>query len=220
MSAQAFDLLDETIQRALWDMRWRELRPLQADAIHSFFDSKESMILSAATAAGKTEAAFLPILSDLASTPPSAVGAIYIGPLKALINDQFRRLEGLCEHADIPVHRWHGDVSATMKKNFRKNPGGVLLITPESLESNFINYGNQIERIYSGLRHVVIDELHSFLGDVRGACSASLLTPGRCDQPLGRISCKQRQSGPTDEIANGEKVPGDSSPVLRVHAKK
>jgi ATP-dependent helicase Lhr and Lhr-like helicase len=172
----AFELLHPAIKQALYDLRWDELRPLQVDAIQAFSDSDADLVLSAATASGKTEAAFLPLLSQLVGAPAGSVGAIYIGPLKALINDQFGRLEELCRHAEIPVHRWHGDVSATAKKEFRKNPGGVLLITPESLESNFINYGNQISRIYAQLKYVVIDELHSFMCDVRGTHLRSLLS--------------------------------------------
>ncbi len=180
----AFELLHPAIRQALYDQRWEELRPLQVNAIQAFYNTNSDLVLSAATASGKTEAAFLPLLSQLVGAPSGSVGAIYIGPLKALINDQFGRLEELCRHAEIPVHRWHGDVSATAKKDFRKNPGGVLLITPESLESNFINYGNQISRIYSQLQYVVIDELHSFIGDVRGTHLGSLLS--RLEQNIGK----------------------------------
>ena len=66
---------------------------------------------------------------------------LYIGPLKALINDQFRRLEDLCAHAEIPVHRWHGDVSATDKQRLRQSPGGVLLITPGDREDILLAAG-------------------------------------------------------------------------------
>jgi len=173
--SSAFERLHPGIQRALWDMRWKELRPLQVEAVNAFFTSDAPLILSASTASGKTEAAFLPVLSAIAGQPEGSVRAMYVGPLKALINDQFLRLEDLCRHADIPVHRWHGDVTGTAKKQFREAPGGVLLITPESLESAFINYGNQIPRIFGGLEHVVIDELHSFVADVRGVHLKSLL---------------------------------------------
>lgn len=179
----AFELLHPGIQRALWDMRWRELRPLQVSAINAFFGSESPLILSASTASGKTEAAFLPVLSAIADEPEGSIRAMYVGPLKALINDQFSRLEDLCLHAGVPVHRWHGDVSATDKQRFRANPGGVLLITPESLESAFINYGNQIPRIFGGLRYVVIDELHSFVADVRGVHLRSLIA--RLAQTIG-----------------------------------
>jgi ATP-dependent Lhr-like helicase len=58
--------------------------------------------------------------------------------LKALINDQFSRMEQLCERLDIPVHPWHGDISGSKKGKFLKKPTGILLITPESVSSLFV----------------------------------------------------------------------------------
>jgi len=175
MSAAAFARLHSKIQEAVWQQQWDELRPLQMEAIHAVLDAEDHVILAAATASGKTEAAFLPILSLLAAEPLNSVQALYVSPLKALINDQFRRLEDLCAHAEIPVHRWHGDVSAAEKQHLRKSPGGVLLITPESLESQFINHDRHLARIYANLRFVVIDELHAFIDNVRGIHLRSLL---------------------------------------------
>ena len=43
----------------------------------------------------QTEAASLPILTELTAKPSASIGALYIGPLKALINDQFVRLQGM-----------------------------------------------------------------------------------------------------------------------------
>lgn len=174
MSA-VFARLHPKIQEAIWNQGWDQLRPLQVDAIEAVLDSQDHIILAAATASGKTEAAFLPILSQIAAEPAESVQALYISPLKALINDQFGRLEDLCAYAEIPVHRWHGDVSATDKQHLRKSPGGVLLITPESLESQFINHDRHLQRIYAHLRFVVIDELHAFLDNVRGIHLRSLL---------------------------------------------
>jgi ATP-dependent Lhr-like helicase len=172
---KAFDQLHPAIREAIWRQSWKELRPLQVDAIEAVLGSKDHLILSAATASGKTEAAFLPILSTFADAPSGSVKALYISPLKALINDQFQRLRDLCEAAQIPVHRWHGDVSATDKRKLRDDPGGVLLITPESLESHCINHGPTLHRIYHGLEFIVIDELHAFLEDVRGVHLRSLI---------------------------------------------
>ena len=171
----AFARLYPKIQEAVWAQRWAELRPLQVEAIRAVFDTEDGLILAAATASGKTEAAFLPILSQIAAAPAGSVEVLYVSPLKALINDQFRRLEDLCAHADIPVHRWHGDVSAADKARLRRSPAGVLLITPESLESQFINYDRDLRRLYAYLRFVVIDELHAFLDNVRGVHLRSLL---------------------------------------------
>lgn len=173
--SEAFAKLHPKIQEAVWNQHWDELRPLQVDAIQAVLESNDHLILASATASGKTEAAFLPILSQIAAEPVDTVQALYISPLKALINDQFRRLEDLCAYAEIPVHRWHGDVSATDKQRLRKNPGGVLLITPESLESQFINHDRHLQRIYAHLQFVVIDELHAFLDNVRGIHLRSLL---------------------------------------------
>lgn len=170
-----FAKLHPKIQEAIWKQQWDELRPLQVEAIEAVLGSDNHIILAAATAGGKTEAAFLPILSQLATDLPESIGAIYVSPLKALINDQFGRLEALCEYADIPVHRWHGDVPAAAKRRLIENPRGVLLITPESLESQFINRGKHLPRLYSQLKFIVIDELHAFLDVVRGVHLESLL---------------------------------------------
>ncbi|MEW6306606.1 MAG: DEAD/DEAH box helicase [Verrucomicrobiota bacterium] len=176
MSQDAFALLHAGVQRAIWEMDWKQLRPIQAQAIHALLEGDGHTLICAATASGKTEAAFLPVVSRLADGAHDSIRAIYVGPLKALINDQFGRLDQLCERLEIPVHRWHGDVSAAHKQALRRNPGGILLITPESLESNFINYGSQIQRLYRDLEFVVIDEVHSFLGNVRGVHLLSLLS--------------------------------------------
>jgi ATP-dependent Lhr-like helicase len=176
MSQAAFARLHPGVQRAIWELGWKELRPIQAEAIQVLLGGNDHLLICAATASGKTEAAFLPIISQLAPGPHDSIRAIYVGPLKALINDQFDRLDRLCERLQVPVHRWHGDVSASHKQALRRDPGGVLLITPESLESNFINYGSQVPRLYRELEFVVVDEVHSFLGSVRGIHLLSLLS--------------------------------------------
>lgn len=176
MSEQAFSLLHPGVQKSIWRMGWKEFKPIQVQSIHAICETNNHIVVCAQTAGGKTEAAFLPIISRLAAEPQPSVQALYVGPLKALINDQFRRLEELCAKLDIAVHRWHGDVPASQKKALRDKPGGILLITPESLESNFINFGVQVPRVYRHLSFVVIDELHSFLSNVRGVHLQSLLS--------------------------------------------
>ena len=132
------------------------------------FDTDAHLLLSSGTASGKTEAAFLPILTLLHEASPTTIGALYIGPLKALINDQFLRLEDLLKEAEIPVWHWHGDVSQSHKNKLLANPGGVLQITPESLESLLINKATVLGRMFWDLRFIVIDEVHAFMGSDRG----------------------------------------------------
>lgn len=185
MTPAAFDLLAAPIQHCLWRMGWTELRPIQSEAIRAVLQSDNDLIISAATASGKTEAAFLPIISQLAEARLESVGAIYVSPLKALINDQFRRLDELCETAEIPVHRWHGDVSHSAKAKLVKDPRGIVLTTPESLESMFVNRSSAVARMYGSLKFVVIDELHAFVGRERGTHLRSLLH--RLEQRVGRF---------------------------------
>ncbi|WP_201346642.1 DEAD/DEAH box helicase, partial [Lactobacillus nasalidis] len=139
------------------------------------FNSSDNLLLSASTASGKTEAAFFPILTDLAENPADSIACLYIAPLKALINDQYDRLRDICEESDIPVWRYHGDVAASQKRRMFKKPRGVLQITPESLESLLINKHADIPRLFGDLRYVVIDELHSFLRSDRGGQTFCLL---------------------------------------------
>ncbi len=172
----AFSRLHPAIQEALYRMNWTQLRPIQVEAIHEVLDGQGDLIISARTAAGKTEAAFLPIVSRIVAEPRGGVRAIYAGPLKALINDQFRRLEELCAIAEVPVHKWHGDVGPAAKKRLRESPSGVLLITPESIESLFVNHPECLATMFARLAFVVIDEMHSFLGAERGAHLKSLIS--------------------------------------------
>ena len=163
------------MQEQLYKMKWTELRPIQAKSIPAILNGTGDLIISAMTAGGKTEAAFLPILSRLLANP-GGLRALYVGPLKALINDQFRRLAELCELAEIPVHRWHGDVGASAKRDLIESPSGVLLITPESVESLFINRTKNLPRLFASLEFIVIDELHAFIGSERGAHLKSLVS--------------------------------------------
>ena len=172
----AFHQLHHTIKEELYLMKWATLRPIQEDAIHAIFGSDSHIIISAMTAGGKTEAAFLPILSNIVNDHNDSIRALYIGPLKALINDQFRRLEDLCERTEIPVHKWHGDVGQSAKHRVLSSPGGVLLITPESVESLFVNHADKLDKLFSNLSYIVIDELHAFMGNERGAHLRSLIS--------------------------------------------
>ena len=173
--SQAFFLLDEKVRRWVWDQGWTALRDAQERAVAPILAGDTDVIIAAATATGKTEAAFLPICSRLLSEENQNACVVYLSPLKALINDQFSRMEQLCERLDIPVHPWHGDISGSKKGRFLKKPTGILLITPESVESLFVNHGTAIPQLFGNLLYIVVDELHSFIGSERGQQLQSLL---------------------------------------------
>jgi len=170
-----FELLDPRIQRWVWEKGWTGLRDAQERAIRPILAAECDVIIAAATAAGKTEAAFLPALTVIANAGEESGLIIYISPLKALINDQFGRLDQLCDALELPVIPWHGDVSASRKQKFLKTPRGVLLITPESLEALFVRRGSRVARLFVETTHLIVDELHAFIGSDRGKQMQSLL---------------------------------------------
>lgn len=171
----SFHLLSEPIRKFIYDKGWDELRPIQNAAITRILGSDENYILASRTASGKTEAAFLPILSKVDFNEPG-VQVLYISPLIALINDQFYRVEELCKNLDVDVVKWHGEANKTVKDRLLKNPKGIVLITPESLEAMFVNKPFNVKQLFSNLKYVVIDEIHSFIGTDRGIQLKSILS--------------------------------------------
>ncbi len=163
-----FDRFPSFIREYIYSHSWDSLRPVQLEAAKTIFNTENNLLLTSATASGKTEAVFFPILSDICGRPENGISVLYIAPLKSLINDQFFRIEELLRESGIAVTHWHGDVSASQKKKLLKNPEGILQITPESLEAMLINRSNDIPRIFSGLRYIVIDEIHCLTGTDRG----------------------------------------------------
>ena len=171
----AFDRYAPFVQDYIYRNHWENLRAIQVAAADAIFNTDENVLLTASTASGKTEAAFFPIITLFSEDPPSSVGCIYIGPLKALINDQFTRLTDLCEEADIPVWHWHGDVAQSHKSRLMKRPSGILQITPESLEAMLLHKHAAIPKLFEDLRFVVIDEVHSLLRGDRGGQTLCLI---------------------------------------------
>lgn len=170
-----FDRYAPFVQDFIYAHEWESLRAIQVAAADAIFNTDDHVLLTASTASGKTEAAFFPILSEFWENPPATVGALYIAPLKALINDQFYRLNDLCDEADIPVWHWHGDVSASHKSKLLKHPSGILQITPESLEALLLHKHQMMGRLFGDLRYVVIDEIHSLLRGDRGGQTLCLI---------------------------------------------
>ncbi|MCI6755146.1 MAG: DEAD/DEAH box helicase [Lachnospiraceae bacterium] len=194
-----FDRYAPFIQDYIYRSGWKSLRAVQNAAGEAIFNTNDNVLLTASTASGKTEAAFFPILTLLDENPSSTVGVLYIAPLKALINDQFGRLNELCMDEGIAVTRWHGDASQTQKRRLLKKPSGILQITPESLESLLINKHMEISSLFGDLRFIVIDEIHSLLRGDRGLQTFCLI------ERLCRIAgCDPRRIGLSATIGNPE----------------
>ncbi|MGM1023720.1 MAG: DEAD/DEAH box helicase [Bacillota bacterium] len=168
MTQNPFHRLAPFLQEFIYKKKWNELRAAQVEACRICFDTPHHLLIAAGTASGKTEAAFFPTLTELHERPSWSVGILYIGPLKALINDQFERLKELMQDSPIPVWHWHGDVSQSEKTKLVRSPSGILQITPESLEGLLMNRPNAIPNLFGDLRYVIVDEVHAFMGADRG----------------------------------------------------
>lgn len=226
----AYHRLHPKIRRWIRDQGWDELREIQARTIMEVLDSDRDILIAATTAAGKTEAAFLPILTMIANRQASGFSVLYVSPLKALINDQFRRLEELCESMEIPVVKWHGDAPQAEKKKAMSKPYGVALITPESIEALFVRRPADAKRLLSAADFIVVDELHSFLQGPRGLHVASLLRridamaarPARrvgLSATIGDLRQARAWLRPTDPDRVSELLAKSDAPELRLQVR-
>ena len=219
-TSRSFELLHPEIQRWIWEQGWTELRDAQERTIPFVLEARRELLISSSTASGKTEAVFLPILSRMLSGQSRNRCAIYISPLKALINDQWNRLEALCAQLEIPVIPWHGDISTARKVRFMKNPDGIVLITPESLESLLVHKRSDLPRLFEACEFVVIDEVHSYIGSERGQQLQSILH--RLESVLDRKLLRLGLSATLGDqpIASEFLRPGDGHEITVIQARE
>jgi ATP-dependent helicase Lhr and Lhr-like helicase len=175
MSVTAFSRFPDRLQSAITSrLGWTSLRPVQELASHAILDGHNAVIL-APTAGGKTEASMFPLLAQMVAKEPQGVGIIYIAPIKALLNNQAERLGMYTEMLGLSRFLWHGDVKASEKKAFRRQPATLLMTTPESLEVMLMSGSVPHTEIFADLRAIVIDEVHALAGSDRGAHLMSVL---------------------------------------------
>lgn len=180
-SSKAYNMLSPAMKKWVAFQGWPGFREVQSEAIETLLSTPEppSIVISAPTATGKTEAAFLPALSILErhyneNPDDRFCSMLWIAPLKALLNDSFKRLSEVAGYANIPVYLWHGDAPQGPKNKMLKEHDGIIMITPESLESFLVNRGEWCAK-YMTPKIIVVDEFHAFLGEGRGKQMLSLL---------------------------------------------
>ena len=171
----AFARFPPRLQEAIASrLGWTSLRPVQDLAGEAILDGKNAVVL-APTAGGKTEAAVFPVLAGLIESPPAGVGALYIAPIKALLNNQEERLGTYAEMVGLRRFVWHGDAADGEKRKFVKDPGELLMTTPESLEVMLLSARVPAAKLFADLRFVIIDEVHAVAGVDRGAHLMSVI---------------------------------------------
>lgn len=197
----AFDRLSPALQYQIVNtLGFTGLRPVQEHATAALLDGKNAIVL-APTAGGKTEAAFFPALSLIDSEDWKPVSVIYLSPIRALLNNQEHRVAKYAGMLGRRAFKWHGDVTPTQRKKFLRDPADILLTTPESVEAMLMSSKFPARQIFDGLRMVIIDEIHAFAGDDRGAHLVSLI------ERLSRFCQKDVQRvGLSATVGNPEEI--------------
>ncbi|MEP7124757.1 MAG: DEAD/DEAH box helicase, partial [Byssovorax sp.] len=197
----AFDRLSSALQYQIVNtLSYSALRPVQEVAIGPVLDGKNAVVL-APTAGGKTEAAFFPLLSAMDTEDWRPVSVLYLSPIRALLNNQEERVAKLAGLVGRRSFKWHGDTTPSARKAFLRDPTDILLITPESLEAMLISPRVPTRELFAGLRTVIIDEVHSFAADDRGAHLSSLMErlTRFCGRDVQRLGLSATVGNP-DEI--------------------
>ncbi|MCC6750667.1 MAG: DEAD/DEAH box helicase [Deltaproteobacteria bacterium] len=175
MSTAAFSRLSPALQYQIINtLGWPALRPVQEAAIGPVLDGKNCVVL-APTAGGKTEAAFFPLLAAMDERGWRPVSVVYLSPIRALLNNQEERVSYYAGLVGRRAFKWHGDVGQSERRRFLREPADILLTTPESIEAMFMSTRVPARALFAGLQAVVIDEIHAFAADDRGAHLSALL---------------------------------------------
>lgn len=176
---------------------WTDLRPLQQAAIAPVLAGEDALLL-APTAGGKTEAAAFPVLSRMAAEGWTGLSALYLCPLKALLNNLLPRLETYGGWTGRRVALWHGDTTGSRRRAILVGPPDLLLTTPESLESMLVSANVDHPKLFADLQVVVVDEVHAFGAGDRGWHLLAVLErlTRLCGRPLQRIGLSATVGNP------------------------
>ena len=172
---------------------WRPRRH-QLDLVDNA-QAGHSSLLIAPTGAGKTLAGFLPSLIDISlrqeKRRPGAARAsarrgihtLYVSPLKALAVDIERNLAAPVGDMDLPVRieTRTGDTPQSKRQRQKLNPPDILLTTPEQIA--LLIASREADLLFSDLRFVIFDELHSLVSSKRGHLLSLGLARLRRHQP-------------------------------------
>lgn len=165
--SNAFDLLDPRVRKLVEERGFIAPTDPQVEAI-PYILKGENVLLVAPTGTGKTEAAFLPILSKLvASERGRGVKVLYITPLRALNRDLLERLEWWCAKLDLSISVRHGDTAPKERRKQALSPPDILVTTPETLQ--IILLAKVMSKWLSSVKYVIVDEVHELAESKRGA---------------------------------------------------
>jgi ATP-dependent Lhr-like helicase len=164
----AFELLVKPVRKLIEQRQFLKPTEPQERTIPRILDGKNVLLISP-TATGKTEAAFLPVLSMLLQGQQGVPGikVLYITPLRALNRDMLERLEWWCNNLDIRLAARHGDTETKERTRQARSPPDILITTPETLQA--ILSGWIMRQHLQSVRWVIIDEVHEMADSKRGS---------------------------------------------------
>ncbi len=164
-----FSLLQANVRRLLENEDITEPSTIQTLAIPKILQGSNVLII-APTGTGKTYAAMMPIFELFQQTrdrePLKGISILYVTPLRALNRDILRKLAENGKQLGIKVQVRHGDTSTHIRSLQAKFPPDMMITTPETLQA--ILPGKRMKQHLSGVRWVVIDEIHELAADKRG----------------------------------------------------
>jgi DEAD/DEAH box helicase domain-containing protein len=125
-----------------------------------------NVVITTSTASGKTLSFLLPILQEILKDPLTR--ALFVYPTKALAADQFRNFEPILRHFGknrIQAGVYDGDTPVPERSRIR-NSANIILTNPEMLSTAFLPHHSQhgFNFVFSNLKYVVVDELHTYRG--------------------------------------------------------
>ena len=211
-----FELLHPSLQYLIREvLRFPGLRPVQEQTIAPVLAGRDCIVL-APTAGGKTEAAVLPAWSRALTENWPRTSMLYICPLRALLNNQDSRLARMAEAVGLRVGKWHGDVSPGERKRLLAEPPDMLMITPESMEVLLIRPSGGAAQLLDNVRLAIVDEVHAFANDARGAHLVSLLErlQRRAGRHIQRVGISATVGNPKELALWLQGSGGPSAPVV------
>ncbi|MHA1713608.1 MAG: DEAD/DEAH box helicase [Candidatus Ranarchaeia archaeon] len=128
------------------------------------------VLLISPTGTGKTEAALLPLIDQLAKIPLNkrqGIQLLYITPLRALNRDIFRRLISFADTIGLTIKIRHGDTSPYARRKQAIQPPDILITTPETLQA--ILPASRMKQHLRNVKYVIVDELHELVASKRGS---------------------------------------------------
>jgi len=179
----------------LYEHQWQAAEATRQD---------QDLVVATPTASGKSLCYTLPVFSDLLADPKAR--ALYLFPTKALCRDQVHEARKLAGQTGdtIGVAVYDGDTPPDERRAARRR-ARILATNPEMLHGAILPHHPSWAELLSGLRYVVVDELHTYRG-VFGSHLANVLR--RLQRVAAFHGAKPRFIATSATIANPDELAG------------